>query len=101
MSVIKINNENFANEVLNSDKTVLLDFYADWCAPCRMLGPVVAEIAEERSDIKVGKINVDEQSELAAQFQVMSIPMLAVIKDGKLVNRAVGYRSKDEIKKML
>ena len=101
MSVIKINNENFANEVFNSDKTVLLDFYADWCAPCRMLGPVVAEIAEERSDIKVGKINVDEQSELAAQFQVMSIPMLAVIKDGKLVNRAVGYRSKDEIKKML
>lgn len=101
MSVIKINNENFANEVLNSDKTVLLDFYADWCAPCRMLGPVVAEIAEERSDIKVGKINVDEQSELASQFQVMSIPMLAVIKDGKLVNRAVGYRSKDEIKKML
>lgn len=101
MSVIKINNENFANEVLNSDKTVLLDFYADWCAPCRMLGPVVAEIAEERSDIKVGKINVDEQSELAAQFQVMSIPMLAVIKDGKLVNRAVGYMSKDEIKKLL
>lgn len=101
MSVIKINNENFENEVLNSDKTVLLDFYADWCAPCRMLGPVVAEIAEERSDIKVGKINVDEQSELAAQFQVMSIPMLAVIKDGKLVNRAVGYRSKDEIKKLL
>ena len=79
MSVIKINKENFASEVLNSDKPVLLDFYADWCGPCRMVGPIVSEISDDRSDVKVGKINVDEQPELAAQFQVMSIPMLASI----------------------
>ena len=79
MSVIIINKENFASEVLNSNKPVLLDFYADWCGPCRMVGPIVSEIANERNDVKVGKINVDEQPELAAQFQVMSIPMLAVI----------------------
>ena len=97
MSVIKINKENFASEVLNSNKPVLLDFYADWCGPCRMVGPIVSEIANERSDVKVGKINVDEQPELAAQFQVMSIPMLAVIKNGKLENRVVGYRSKDKL----
>ena len=90
MSVIKINKENFASEVLNSNKPVLLDFYADWCGPCRMVGPIVSEIANERSDVKVGKINVEEQPELAAQFQVMSIPMLAVIKNGKLENRVVG-----------
>ena len=90
MSVIKINKENFASEVLNSNKPVLLDFYADWCGPCRMVGPIVSEIANERSDVKVGKINVDEQPELAAQFQVMSIPMLAVIKNGKLENQVVG-----------
>lgn len=101
MSVIKISKENFANEVLNSDKTVLLDFYADWCGPCRMVGPIVSEIANERSDIKVGKINVDEESELAAQFQVMSIPMLAVIKNGKIVNQVVGYRPKEQIEAML
>ena len=101
MSVIKINKENFKNEVLNSDKPVLLDFYADWCGPCRMVGPVVAEIADERNDIKVGKINVDEQSELAAQFGVMSIPTLVVIKDGKVVNKAVGARPKDDILDML
>ena len=101
MSVIKISKENFASEVLNSDKPVLLDFYADWCGPCRMVGPIVSEISDVRSDVKVGKINVDEQSELAAQFQVMSIPMLAVIKNGKLVNQAVGYRSKEQIEAML
>lgn len=101
MSVIKINKENFKNEVLNSDKPVLLDFYADWCGPCRMVGPIVSEIADERNDIKVGKINVDEQSELAAQFGVMSIPTLVVIKDGKLVNKAVGARPKDDILDML
>ena len=82
MSVIKISKENFESEVLNSNKPVLLDFYADWCGPCRMIGPIVSEIAEKRNDVKVGKINVDEQPELAAQFQVMSIPMLAVIKNG-------------------
>lgn len=101
MSVIKINKENFASEVLNSNKPVLLDFYADWCGPCRMVGPIISEIANERSDVKVGKINVDEQPELAAQFQVMSIPMLAVIKNGKLENQVVGYRSKEQIKAML
>lgn len=101
MSVIKINKENFASEVLNSNKPVLLDFYADWCGPCRMVGPIVSEIANERSDVKVGKINVDEQPELAARFQVMSIPMLAVIKNGKLENQVVGYRSKKQIEAML
>ena len=101
MSVIKINKGNFASEVLNSNKPVLLDFYADWCSPCRMVGPIVSEIANERSDVKVGKINVDEQPELAAQFQVMSIPMLAVIKNGKLENQVVGYRSKEQIEAML
>ena len=101
MSVIKISKENFASEVLNSNKPVLLDFYADWCGPCRMVGPIVSEIANERSDVKVGKINVDEQPELAVQFQVMSIPMLAVIKNGKLENQVVGYRSKEQIEAML
>ena len=101
MSVIKINKENFASEVLNSNKPVLLDFYADWCGPCRMVGPIVSEIANERNDVKVGKINIDEQPELAAQFQVMSIPMLAVIKNGKLENQVVGYRSKEQIEAML
>ena len=101
MSVIKISKENFISEVLNSDRPVLLDFYADWCGPCRMVGPIVSEIANERDDVKVGKINVDEQPELAAQFQVMSIPMLAVIKNGKLVNQVVGYRPKAQIEAML
>ena len=101
MSIIKISKENFASEVLNSNKPVLLDFYADWCGPCRMVGPIVSEIANERNDVKVGKINVDEQPELAAQFQVISIPMLAVIKNGKLENQVVGYRSKEQIEAML
>ena len=101
MSVIKISKENYASEVWNSNKPVLLDFYADWCGPCRMVGPIVSEIANERKDVKVGKINVDEQPELAAQFQVMSIPMLAVIKNGKLDNKVVGYRSKEKIEAML
>ena len=101
MSVIKISKENFASEVLNSNKPVLLDFYADWCGPCRMVGPIVSEIATERNDIKVGKINVDEQPELAERFQVMSIPMLAVIKNGKLTDQVVGYRPKEQIEAML
>ena len=101
MSIIKISKENFASEVLNSNKPVRPDFYADWCGPCRMVGPIVSEIANERSDVKVGKINVDEQPELAALFQVMSIPMLAVIKNGKLENQVVGYRSKEQIEAML
>ena len=101
MSMVQITRENFANEVLHSNKPVLLDFYAEWCGPCRMVGPVVSQIAEERSDIKVGKINVEKQPELAAQFQVMSIPMLAVIKDGKIANQVVGFRSKDQIEALL
>ena len=101
MSVIKISKDNFSKEVLNSDKPVLLDFYADWCGPCQMVGPIVAEIAQERDDVKVGKINVDEEPELTAEFQVMSIPMLVVIKDGKLVNKVVGFRPKADIEAML
>ncbi len=101
MSAIHINNKNFRNEVLHSDKPVLLDFWAPWCGPCRMVLPIVEEIAEERNDIKVGKINVDEQPELAAQFGVMSIPTLVVIKDGKIVNQAMGARPKSAILAML
>lgn len=101
MSVLHINKENFASEVLESSKPVLLDFYADWCGPCRMVAPILAEIAEERDDIKVGKVNVDEQPELAAQFKVMSIPMLAVVKEGQVVNVSVGARPKEQILKML
>ena len=101
MSVIKISKENFASEVLNSNKPVLLDFYADWCGPCRMVGPIVSEIANERNDVKVGKINVDEQQELAMQYNVMSIPFLAVFKNGKLDRSTVGYMPKDVILKML
>lgn len=101
MALLKINNENFESEVLKSDKTVLLDFFADWCGPCQMLAPVLAEIAEEREDIVVGKINVDEEMQLALKFGVESIPMLAVIKDGKLVNKSVGFRPKEQILEML
>jgi len=101
MSVKNITAENFEKEVMNSPKPVLLDFWAPWCGPCRMVSPVVEEIAAERSDIVVGKVNVDEQSALAAQFRVMSIPMLVVMKDGKIVNQAVGARPKAQILSML
>ena len=101
MSVININKNNFQEVVMHSDKPVLLDFWASWCGPCRMVSPIVDEIAAERSDIKVGKINVDEQPELAAQFGVMSIPTLVVIKNGKVVNKAVGARPKAQILAML
>ena len=101
MSAINVNKNNFNQEVLNSDKPVLLDFWASWCGPCRMVSPIVDEIAAERSDIKVGKINVDEQPELAAQFGVMSIPTLVVMKNGKVVNQATGARPKAQILAML
>ena len=101
MSVTNINKNNFRNEVLNSEKPVLLDFWASWCGPCRMVSPIVDEIAAERGDIKVGKVNVDEQPELAAQFGVMSIPTLVVMKEGKIVNQAVGARPKAQILAML
>ncbi len=101
MSAIVITQANFQSEVLESSKPVLLDFWAPWCGPCRMLMPVIEEIAEERSDIKVGKINVDEETELANQFGVMSIPTLIVMKDGKPVNQSIGGKSKAAILAML
>ena len=101
MSVINITKNNFQEEVLNSDKPVLLDFWASWCGPCRMVSPIVDEIADERSDIKVGKINVDEEPDLAGQFRVMSIPTLIVIKGGKGTNQAVGARPKEQILALL
>ena len=101
MSVININKNNFQNEVLNSEKPVLLDFWAPWCGPCRMVSPIVDEIAAERGDIRVGKVNVDEEPELAGQFGVMSIPTLVVMKGGKVANQMVGARPKSQILAML
>lgn len=101
MSAININKTNFQNEVINSEKPVLLDFWASWCGPCRMVSPIVDEIAAERGDITVGKVNVDEQPELAGQFGVMSIPTLVVLKNGKVTNQAVGARPKAQILAML
>lgn len=101
MSVVNINKTNFQEEVTRSDKPVLLDFWAPWCAPCRMVVPIIEEIADERPDIKVGKINVDEQPELASQFHVMSIPTLVVMKNGKIVNQVMGARPKAAILAMI
>lgn len=101
MAVLHITKENFEEQVLHSEKPVLLDFWASWCGPCRMVSPIVDEIAEERADIKVGKINVDEQPELAGAFQVMSIPTLVVMKGGKIANRAMGARPKAQILSLL
>ena len=102
MAELKITAANFENEVLNSDKPVLLDFYADWCGPCKMLAPVLHEIAEENADaLKVGKINVDEQMELAQQFRIVSIPTLVVMKDGQIANKAVGAMPKEDILALL
>jgi len=101
MSAININKNNFENEVLNSDKKVLLDFWAPWCSPCRMVVPIVEEIADERADIKVGKVNVDEEIELASRFGIMSIPTLVVMENGKIVNQAMGARPKEAILDML
>ena len=98
---ISVNKNNFNQEVLNSDKPVLMDFWAPWCGPCRMVVPLVEEIAKERSDIKVVKINVDEEQDLAMQFGVMSIPTLVVMKNGKIVNQVTGARPKAQILAML
>ncbi len=101
MSAINVNKNNFQEEVIQSDKPVLLDFWAPWCGPCRMVVPLVEEIANERSDIKVVKINVDEEPELASQFQIVSIPTLLVVKDGNVVNRSMGAKPKAQILAML
>ena len=101
MSAIQINKTNFTEEVIRSDRPVLLDFWAPWCGPCRMVGPILDEIAQERTDIKVGKVNVDEQPELAGQFGVMSIPTMVVMKGGKVVNQALGARPKSQILALL
>ena len=97
MSVIRITNQNFEEEVLNSDKITIVDFYADWCGPCKMMAPIIDKIAEENNDIKVGKLNVDESGEIAGQFNIMSIPTVVVFKDGKEFKRFVGVTSKDNI----
>lgn len=101
MSVVNVNINNFENEIKNSEKPVLLDFYANWCAPCRMIAPIVEEVAEENPDILVGKINVDESPELARDFGVVSIPLLVVLRDGEIVEKAVGARGKIDILKLL
>ena len=101
MSVIHIDRNNFQSEVLDSDRPVLLDFWAPWCTPCRMVGPILDEIAGERSDIKVAKVNVDEQPELAGQFGVMNIPTLVAMKEGRTVQQAMGARPKAQILSML
>ena len=101
MSAINVNKNNFDQEILNSDRPVLMDFWAPWCGPCRLVGPILDEIAAERSDMKVCKINVDEEQELAMQFGVMSIPTLVVMKSGRIVNQAVGARPKAQILAML
>ena len=101
MSALHINNSNFESEVMNSEQKVLIDFWAPWCGPCQMVLPLIDEIASERSDIKVCKINVDENPELAKRFRVMSIPTLIVMEKGEVLNRATGARSKDGILELL
>ena len=101
MSVLNLTKENYENEVLKSDKTVLIDFYATWCGPCRMVSPIVDEIADEHPEYLVCKVNVDEEAELAKQFGIMSIPALFVLKDGEVVDSVVGYRPKETILELL
>ena len=101
MAELTITKANSQSEVLDSDKPVLVDFWASWCGPCKMLGPVISEIAEERSDIKVGKVNVDDEQDLATQFGVMSIPFVALFKNGELVKSTVGFQPKEDILSLL
>ena len=101
MKVLHIDKDNFHKEVLNSDKHVLLDFFASWCGPCRMVGPILDEIAEEREDIKVCKVNIDEQPELAHRYRIMTIPTLMVLKDGNIVEQSVGAKPKHQILAMV
>lgn len=101
MNPVNINQTNFSEEVVHSDRPVLLDFWAPWCGPCRMVGPILEEIAAERPDVKVGKVNVDEQPELAGQFGITSIPTLMVLKNGEIVNQAMGARPKSQILALL
>ena len=101
MAVKTITENNFNSEVLNSDKVILLDFWADWCGPCWMLSPIVDKLAEEMPEIKVGKVNVDEQMNLAQQFRIMSIPTLVVMKNGKVISKKVGVQSKEQIQNMI
>ena len=101
MKVLHINKDNFHKEVLNSEKPVLLDFFASWCGPCRMVGPILDEIAEEREDIKVCKVDIDEQPELASRFRVMSVPTLMVMKEGRIVEQSIGAKPKHQILAMV
>ena len=98
---ITVNSNNFKNEVLESDKTVLVDFWASWCGPCRMVSPIVEEIADEAEGFKVGKVNVDEEDTIAMQYGIMSIPTLLVFKDGEVANRSIGVASKEQILSLL
>ena len=101
MSALSINKENFQKEVMESEQVVLLDFFAEWCGPCRMLSPILDEIAQENQEIKVGKVNIDEQLDLAEEFGVMSVPTLVVMKAGRIVSRSLGVRPKQQILAML
>lgn len=101
MAIVNANKDNFKNEVLLSDKPVLLDFWAPWCGPCRMVGPVLEQISNERNDIKVVKVNIDEELELAREYGIMSIPTLMVVRDGKVVNQSLGAKPKNQILQML
>ena len=101
MKVLHVNKDNFHNEVLNSEKPVLLDFFASWCGPCRMVGPILDEIAEEREDIKVCKVDIDEQPELASRYRIMSVPTLMVLKNGSIVDQSIGAKPKHQILAMV